>query len=189
MTDRLNPWPLLAAHYKCLTIDRQTEDGSVVTDPDWVARMGLLVPSLAAGGLMIAFGGRLANAGSLLAADALLASSLLAVFAQISNLRLKLGDRFKEGFAQADDDKDAMDESATHLLFAVMVAFVNAAILVAALAFAPPTTTVVDGVLGGVSAALFVYTLLLLLMLLPRMLYAYTTVNGVRDDLSGFHSK
>lgn len=189
MTDRLNPWPLISAHYKCLTIDQDDLDGLPVTRADWIARMGLLLPSLTAGGLVIGFNGHLANAGSLLAADALLASSLLAVFAQISGLRVKLSEQFKAGYAHADDDKDAMDESATHLLFAIMLAFVNAALLAAALAFAPMDVTAVGGIAGGISTALFVYIVLLLLMLLPRILYAYTRVNGVRDDLSGFHRK
>jgi hypothetical protein len=183
MTDRLNPWPLISAHWKCLSIDQ--EDGK--TTGDWVARTGLLFPSLAAGALMVGFGGSLANAGSLLAADSLLASSLFAVFAQVSSLRLKLSDRFKEGYPHADGDKDAMDETATHLLFAIMLALTNAAVLACSLAFAAPDTSLINGLFGGASAAIFVYTILLLLMLLPRLLYAYTSVNGVRTKLSGFH--
>lgn len=184
MTDRLNLWPLVSAHWKCLSVDH--DEG---TSGDWVARMGLLLPSLTAAGLMVGLHGNLANAGTLLSADALLASGLLAVFAQISSLRLKLSDRFDEGYAHADDDKDAMDESATHLLFAILLAFINAAVLASSLAFAPANTSVVGGLLGGVCAALFVYTILLLLMLLPRILYAYTVVNRVRKDLSGFHRR
>jgi hypothetical protein len=67
----------------------------------------------------------------------LLASSLLAVFAQVSNLRMKYADRFESGLPLSDTDKDAMDESATHLLFAAMLAFINAGVLVGGLAFAP----------------------------------------------------
>jgi len=105
--------------------------------PDWSARLGLLVPALGAGIALPLFGGGLSNAGALLAADALLASSLLAVFAQVSNLRMKYADRFESGLPLSDTDKDAMDESATHLLFAAMLAFINAGVLVGGLAFAP----------------------------------------------------
>jgi hypothetical protein len=183
MTDRLSLWPILSAHWKSLSIDG--DDGTV--KGDWTARMGLLIPALAAAGTVGAMHISLANVGSLLAADALLAGSLLSVFAQISSLRLKLSDRFEAGFADADADKDAMDETASHLLFAVMLAFINAAVLAAALAFEQDKTSVLGGIFGAVSVALFVYTVLLMLMLLPRLLYAYTTVNSVRKELSGFH--
>ena len=95
------------------------------------------MPALGAGIALPLFGGGLSNAGALLAADALLASSLLAVFAQVSNLRMKYADRFESGLPLSDTDKDAMDESATHLLFAAMLAFINAGVLVGGLAFAP----------------------------------------------------
>jgi hypothetical protein len=184
-TDRFNLGPLLIAHWKCLSYE--TSDG--VTKGDWPARLGLLVPALAAGIALPAFHGSLSNVGSLLAADALLASSLLAVFAQISTLRVKYSDRYQGGLPLTDTDKDAMDESATHLLFAVMLAFVNASVLVVALAWSSDGGSRITGPLAGISTALFVYMALLLLMLLPRLLHAYTTVNDVRDDLSGFHRK
>ncbi|OBB25226.1 hypothetical protein A5792_29635 [Mycolicibacterium peregrinum] len=184
-TDRFNPWPLVSAHWKCLSIDES--DNHV--RGDWWARLGLLVPSLTAGALLLGLDGRLANPGMLLAADALLASGLLAVFAQMSSLRLKLGDRYESGFSHADDDKDAMDESATHLLFATLLAFVNAGVLVASLAIGQPGAQELTGFPAAVSAALFTYMLFLMFMLLPRLLYAYTRVNAVRRELSGFHDK
>lgn len=185
MTDRFSPMPLVLAHWKCLSVD---VDGSK-TKPDWLARSVLLILSAGAGTATILLGGTLANAGALLAADALLASSLLAVFAQITSLRMKFSDRYESGLPDSDTDKDAMDESATHLLFAAMLAFVNAAVLAAGVAFAPPSELRLAGPLAAVSASLFVYQALLLVMLLPRLLHAYTTVNGVRKELSGFYRK
>lgn len=183
MTDRLSLWPIFTAHWKSLSIDN--EDGT--TKGDWAARMALLVPASAAAGAVAAMHVSFSNVGSLLSADALLAGSLLSVFAQISSLRLKLSDRYDSGFPDADADKDAMDETASHLLFAVMLSFANAAVLAAALAFEHSSNSVLGGIFAAISAGLFVYTVSLMLMLLPRLLYAYTTVNAVRKEISGFH--
>ena len=182
MTDRFDIRPLARAHWKVLSKDTPTG-----TAADWVARLGLLVPSALAGVLMYAFDGRLANTGVLLTAVSLLASGLLAVFAQLASLRLKLTEWFDDGHPIADNDKAALDESATHVLVACMISFLNAAVLVAGMKFGPEGALSLRGPAAWISVSLFVYTLILAFMLVPRLLYAYTMVNRVRDDLSGFY--
>lgn len=185
MTDRFDLLPLFRAHWRVLSID--TDNGE--TKGDWVARIGLLLPAVTVVGVMWWFDGRLANTGVLLAADSLLASGLLAVFAQISTLRLKLSDRYERGFEEADTDKDAMDESATLLLFACFLAFVNGAVMTVGMTVGAENMTSLRGPCAWVAAGLFAYLLLLLVMLIPRLLSAYTSVNEVRNDLSGFYRK
>ncbi|POX90634.1 hypothetical protein C3477_06760 [Mycobacterium kansasii] len=181
-TDRFDIRPLFRAHWK--TLSRDTDSGPVA---DWTARLGLLVPSLAVGGVMFGVDGRLASPTILLAADALLASGLLAVFAQLSALRLKLTEAHEEGHPVGETDKGAFDESATHVLVACFICFVNAGVLVIGMTLGPENATALRGPAAWISAALFTYTLLLAVLLVPRLLYAYTRVNRVRNDLSGFY--
>ena len=181
-TDRFDVRPLFRAHWK--TLSRDTDDGPV---PDWTARLILLLPSVAVVCVMVVVDGRLASPTVLLIAVSLLASGLLAVFAQLSALRLKLTEAHEDGHPVGDNDKSALDESATHVLVACLISFVNAAVLVTGLTMGPEDATALRGPAAWVSTGLFTYTLLLAVLLVPRLLYAYTRVNRVRDDLNGFY--
>ncbi|QRY61510.1 hypothetical protein JVX90_13920 [Gordonia sp. PDNC005] len=187
MTDRFNLRPLFAGHWKTLSIDQHDEEES--TKPDWLARIGLLLPAVTVGLVMWCNEGRLANPGAILAGASLMSGTLLAVFAQIASLRLKLADRFERGYKGADADKDALDESVSHILFAALLTFVSAAVITIALSMAPPESRAITGFPAALAGALLSYVLLLILMLLPRLLYAYNRVNKVRSQLNGFYKE
>ncbi|MCK8674143.1 hypothetical protein M1M07_23905 [Rhodococcus sp. HM1] len=182
MLGRFDLSPIFRAHWKVLSKD--TSDGTV---PDWPARFGLLIPSIVAPGVMIVCGWSLAQPTALLTAVALLAGALIAAFAELSSLRIKLGERYDPGEQDGENDKAAIDESVTHVLFASFLLFVNAAVLTIGLVMAPEDAKSLAGPAAWISAGLFTYTVILALMLIPRLLYAYTQANRVRDDLNGFY--
>src|SRR3546814_17289338 len=84
---------------------------------------------------MVIFGGTLAAPGALLSGVALLAGGFLAAFAQLSNLRIKLTERMRD-LPDADRiDRDALDETASHLLVSSYLSAVTAVILVLGMNF------------------------------------------------------
>lgn len=182
MVYRLFPVELFRGHWKALSDYR-----AVKPVPDRLTRAVLIVVPLCGGGCMILFGGTLAAPGALLSGVALLAGGFLAAFAQISNLRIKLTERMRDLPDAEQIDRDALDETASHLLVSSYLSAVTAVILVLGMNFGTNAQGAVQGVWGALVVAPAVYVLLTFLVSIPRLYSAYATYNSVRPELSGTH--
>ena len=117
-----------------------------------------------------------------MAGVALLAGSFLAAFGQISTLRLRLSDREVE-----QTDRDALDETAAHLLVASFLSGVTALFIVMGMNFGVNAMGAVTGVWAGLIVGPAAYVLLVFIIAVPRLYVAYVNINNVRDELSGAH--
>lgn len=181
MSQRLLPLALFRGHWKVLSDYRETR-----TLGDFITRGVVYGGPLLLAAAMWWFDGSFSAPGSLLAGVALLAGGFLSAFTHLSTLRLKLTDRQKDWDSAERLDRDALDETATHLLMAAYTAGVTAALLVIAMNFTPSGQSVV-GVFAAVIAATSSFLILLFLVAIPRLYGAYVSINGVRRELSGMH--
>jgi hypothetical protein len=137
---------------------------------------------------MLVFAGKLSAPGSLLAGVSLLAGGFLAAFGQISGLRLRLTDRAREYRDVEQVDRDALDETAAHLLVASLGSALTALVIVLGMNFAANPK---DGSISGPFAALALmfasYVFLVFIIAVPRLYTAYVNINHVRAELSGTH--
>ncbi|MBB1023332.1 MULTISPECIES: hypothetical protein [unclassified Dietzia] len=184
MMSRFSVSSLVAAHWKGLT---QPSNGAP-PKPDWVARGVLCVGAFVA--MLAGFVTRadLGEPALRLAAFALLTGSLLTVFSQLASFRLKLTEWF-----DADDlghrvEKDMVDESVAHVLFAAVLSLLAAGVTAVG-ALLPQSEglfgAIAGSVLAGVTFALVYYVVGLVVITLPRLYAAYVSVNDVDRSLNG----
>lgn len=175
---RFSPLPIVRGHWRAL-VDVRTGRADVR------ARFLLLLPV----GIAILGTWRhwtIGNPSGLLAAIALMAGMLVGAFAQMTTLRLRI-----EEWAHDHDrdqlhyERDALDETVAHLLMAVLTSVVAAVILVALMNLIPESA--LRPWLTGAAIWATSYVALLLLLVLPRMYYAYTKAANVRASLSGYN--
>ncbi|MFK0402530.1 hypothetical protein ACIQTT_09395 [Microbacterium sp. NPDC090225] len=182
MANRLFPSQLFRGHWKSLSDYRDRRP-----TPDRLTRgILLLVPVLSATAVWV-FGGTLASPGALLSGIALLAGALLAAFAQVSNLRFRLTERMRELPDAEQLDRDALDETASHLLVAAYLSAFTALWLVLAMNWGLNESGAVYGPWAALVVLFAVYVLLTFLIAIPRLYTAYVTYNSVRAELSGTH--
>ncbi|GLB62712.1 hypothetical protein NCCP2495_05900 [Dietzia sp. NCCP-2495] len=175
---------LFSAHWKGLS---QETDGSEPV-PDWYARSVLLAGATIAGLAGLFTQAPLGEPSLRLAAFALLTGSLLTVFAQLSSLRLKLTEWFSEEDIGHRVEKNMIDESVAHVLFAAMLSLVAAgvtAVDAAVPALGKYADLVINALLAGVTFSLIYYIVALVVLTLPRLYGAYVAVNDVSRDLNG----
>ncbi len=189
MTDRFNLSPVFRGQWKSLS--QGSGEGA---RPDWVARAAVFGVPLVAGVTGGVARWQLASPGVLLTAVALLAGTSLAVFAQLSTLRLKLTEWRTSRGSQADDvDKEALDESVAHLLAATMVCLIDVVVLVVGIMATPTPDHPEPGAAGPplplwastVAITLSAYIALVMVMLIPRLYSAYNRPNHVAEHLDG----
>ncbi len=184
MTTRLIPIELFRGHWKGLSDYR-----AKTTLPDKITRFSIIVLPLSAAVAISLPGGSLAAPGALLAGVALLAGGFLAAFGQISTLRLRLTDRAREYGEVEQIDRDALDETAAHLLVASFLSGVTALLIVLSMNFGIDANGAVTGVWAGLVVAPASYVLLVFIIAVPRLYAAYVKINSVRDELSGMHKE
>src|SRR5690606_1640975 len=108
---RLIPTAVLRAQWKALADYR-----SDPSRPDWFTRTVVFGLPLVAGVVVFLTKTAIEEPGALLSGLALLAGGLLASFAQLSDLRLRLTDRATERPSSERTDRDSLDETAAHIL-------------------------------------------------------------------------
>ncbi|WP_439693165.1 hypothetical protein ACRQ4B_02670 [Curtobacterium sp. SP.BCo] len=184
MASRLLPIELFRGHWKALS-DYRDE----TTHPDRFTRaVLLLVPAGAFIAMLTLPDARLGAPGALLSGVALLAGSFLAAWGQISSMRLKLTERTSEFGDTERVDRDALDESAAHLLVASLFSGAAALMLVLGMNFmSDPQTGAIHGFFAAMAVAFASYVLLLFLIAVPRLYTAYVTLHSVRNELNGTH--
>lgn len=77
----------------------------------------------------------------------------------------------------------ALDETATHLLVAIMASIADAAVIGAVTSLGDGSIT---GVFAGVVLGLSTFVLGLLMLIVPRLYMAYDDFHDVDSDLSGY---
>lgn len=179
---RLSPMPLLYGHWKSLADVRIHRDRG-----DWLTRAALLA---ALGCLPIGWylDWAIRAPQPILAGMSLLAGALVGSFGQVNTLRLKMTDRDGDEDPTAQVDRDAIDESAAHLLTAAFLCAVTAAVLVIGINTSPDPgpDPAVRGIWAAVASALGSYAMITFFIAVPRLYAAYVHVNQVSDDVSGY---
>jgi hypothetical protein len=184
---RLLPTAIFRAHWKALSDYRR-----VPPRPDWGSRIAVVGLPLVTTAAMVRFHGELRSPEAYLAALAIFAGGLLAAFTHLSGVRDRLEQRAGAWGDAEKIDRDAIDESAAHLLVASYMAGVAAALLVLGLNVAPApippaTEVVVGGWIGALATGAMTHVLILFLVAIPRLYSAYTTAFTVSDALNGYH--
>jgi hypothetical protein len=181
MLERFNFTPVFIGHWRGLTKD--TDNGP---EPDWGARAIVLGLPVAVVLVMIWRDTEFAFPAVLLTAVSLLAGAGLSVFAQLSSLRLKLTEWFDDDDPSHDTDKDALDESVSHLMAASLACILDAVVIVIGMVTGKPDADTLAGPFAYAAGGLTAYIALLFVMLIPRLYYAYVNVNSVQGHLNGF---
>lgn len=185
MTSRFVLSSLFRAHWKGLTLN---EPESTSPPADKVARWILVGGSSVAALLAGVCRADLGEPSLRLAALALLTGSLLTVFAQLSSLRLKFTEWFPAGEQGHRVEKDMIDESVSHVLFAAVLSLFAAGVTVASAIVTAPSGwagEVLRGISAGLTVGLLYYIVALVVMTLPRLYAAYVAVNDVSSSLDG----
>lgn len=181
-TGRLSPRPLFRGHWKSLT--------NVTTDRaagDWVARVALLGAAVLAP-VAWYLGWSIRAPQPILAGVALMAGALIGSFGQINTLRLKLTDRDGDDDPTTQVDREALDESAAHLLTSAYLCAVTAVLLVLGINLSPDSSAspAVCGFWAGSAIAVGTYAVITFLIAVPRLYGAYVSVNNVSGRVSGY---
>lgn len=177
---RLFPTALFRGQWKVLSDYRSTQP-----KPNWIERLIVFGVPVLVFFLMFANGGTLQGPEALLAGAALLAGTLLAAFAQLSAWRDRLTDRAASNAASEGIDRDALDETATHILSASYVAAMTAAALILGMNFSSNAAGVVHGFFAWFAASSGTFVFINFFIALPRLYANYLTMNRVRRELSG----
>jgi hypothetical protein len=177
---RLSVAPIIRGHWKGLT----NGVGNTAV-ADWTARIAFTIIPLGVATLTVSLQWCMAQPGPLLSGVSLLAGALLGAFAQLSSLRLKITEWSTGEPRKWEVERELIDETAAHILFAAMLCATDAALLVVAMNVTPPNMPVEPGwsapILGIAS-----YIFLMFIVCLPRLYSAYVQINSVSDKLSGF---
>lgn len=188
MTHRLWPGPLFHGHWKSLA-DVRTKR----TAKDWISRivLGLTVVLFPVAWKL---GWSVQAPVPILAGVALLGGALIGSFGQINTLRLKMTDRVGDDDPTTQIERDAVDESAAHLLTAAYMCGVSAAFLALGINFSPDlaipelrSAPAVQGFWAAAAVSAVSYTFVTFLIAVPRLYQAYDSVNRPSDQVSGYH--
>lgn len=157
--------------------------------PDWVARLVLCFVPIGCVVAMWRFDGSIGAPGAVLSGLALLSGTLLAVYAQLAGLRLRLTD-VEYPTARQAVLKDSLDENVAHVLTAVLIGLATCvALIVGMSAMGPDEAGFLHGWPAAVVAGLGAFELLVLLMVVTSLYSAYTSANDVHDSLDGHYSR
>lgn len=181
--NRLNPFFLFRGHWKSLGDYR-----SGTTRADWWVRFIVLIVPVGLGLWLFLARGKLADPSAMLAALGLLAGALLAAFAQLATWRLRLTEREDSHKNSERIDRDHLDETAAQLLVASYSSATAALFLVLGMNFSADKHGAISGLWAALAVVAASHVVLVFLVAVPRLYSAYVTINGVRDELSGYSS-
>lgn len=179
---RLSPRPLFRGHWKSLTNVATNRQAA-----DWVTRLALLgAVALAPLGWLL--GWSLRAPTPILSGVALLGGALVGSFGQVNTLRLKVTDRLGDDDPTTKIDRDALDESAAHVLTAAYLCGLTAALLVLGINLSPDKSSnpAVVGFWGPAAMSTGAYALITFFIAVPRLYSAYVQVNNVSPAVSGY---
>lgn len=177
MFERFDLRSVFTAHFRAISY---TDAGTGKVRKHWSTIIILVAVTAAATIATALLGATLKNGSAFLSASALFSAILLAVFAQLATLRGRTTD-------DSQDLAEAIDEGVAHVMAAEILTLL--ATLVLAIGLGTSCDSAVHGPFAVAAVGLMTYTVLVLIMLVPNLLWAYTQVNDVRDELNGFHRK
>ena len=181
MAGRFNVMPVIRGHWKGLSVGNGKTPRA-----DHFARSILAIPLLV-GVLAVPLDWKVQAPSAILSGVALLAGGLLAAFAQLASLRLKLTEWQSHEDDSGQVDREMIDETVAHLLTAALLCAVDAVILVIGMNVSNDTLTfALTGFWAAVVLAVSSYIILIFVLALPRLYSAYVEINRVRAELSGF---
>ncbi len=107
---------------------------------------------------------------------------------QVNTLRLKLTDREGDDDAATQIDRDALDESAAHLLTSALLCAVTAVLLVLGINLSTDTGSnpAVTGIWAAPAIASGAYAVATFFIAVPRLYGAYVAVNNVSGRVNGY---
>lgn len=151
--------------------------------PDYLSRIIVVAIPLVTIAFMIWSDATIKSPGAILTGAAIVAGGSLTAFTHLSTLRIRLTER-ADSYAEAEQaERDLIDEIATLLLCAVLIAVAASVALVVAMTIGDGLT--VCGPLAWIVAALASLVVVLFLLTVPRMYNAYVQINKVRTELNG----
>lgn len=156
---------------------------STPSKPDIFARAVVVFVPIILGTLVLMSATSFRAPGALLTGTAILAGGFITSFTHLSTLRLRLTERADSNKEAEQSDRDLLDEVATLLLCATLVAVATSVALVVGIVLGDGLTIV--GLWAAVIAALSTLLVLLFILTIPRLYYAYLQINHVRDELNG----
>jgi hypothetical protein len=179
----LFPGALFRGQFKSLSDYRQ-----VKTRHSWIEIIVVYgIPAAALVSMWIT-NSSIRNPEAILAGVSLLAGSLLAAFAQLSAWRDRLQDRAEKFRATESIHRDALDETATHLLASSYASALTAGLLILGMNFSVNPDSSIFGIFAWLAAATGTYVFIVFLIALPRLYKNYVMINKVRHELNGtFH--
>lgn len=170
MTDRFSPLALFKAHFVGLK-DHSKEKGV-----DRFAATALVIAPLGAAVAMGLFG-TIKDAAAWFTGISLISTGLVALFVYLAELRMRLAARAPQ-FPLGDKTlRENLDEAGTHALAGAYLGVVSAAVLVIEMNLASE----LRGLYAAVPTWSSVYTLMIALMLVPRIHHAFSKANEVLD--------
>jgi|GEM_PF-5863711 len=170
MTDRFNPFALFRAHFSALKDYRKTKG----LDVGALVILGA-VPLAAA--LAMYQWGVIRNPSAWFTGITLLATGLIALFVYLADLRLRLAERAR-GFPTGDRLlRDHLDETGVHALVGAYLGVLTSAVLVVEMNIRDK----LDGLMAALPTWSSVYALLLVLMLIPRLHFAFEKSSEALD--------
>jgi len=185
MTDRFNPTDIVVAHLKGLKNRRYTTVRPVGL-ADRAARYVLYGLPVVAGVAMVLLGGTVAGPEGILAGIAVLTGALFMAFTQVATWRERFTERRHVREAAEVNQRDSLDEAVAHLLMAMYASLLLVVVLVVGANFTDKDGNLI-GAFAGVTAAIGLYIVLLLMIILPKLYTAYASINEVDDEMSGLY--
>lgn len=185
--ERLNWIPLWSGHWKSLAHRQLVPDGGLHPTPDIPARiLTLAVPVVAAvlavvGVIFWGWRFDLAAAGFVIGVAALIVGGVLAAFGQLAGWRITIGQLDRD----ADEPLRAMlDETATHMLLAILESLAVAVLAVVGLILSPhgPWALLAVAPLAAAGA----HVVWLFGLVVPRLYSAYAQVNDIPASMDGY---
>lgn len=183
MFERFLPTALFRGQFKSLSDYR----GKKVRGA-WAERVIVFASPIATYLLLWLNNATLSDPDSLLAGVSLFAGALLAAFAQLSAWRDRLTERAIRYELTESPDRDALDETATHLLAASYMSALTAGLLIISANIASDELGNIGGPWAWLSAASGTYVFIVFMIAIPRLYKNYTAINKVRRALSGTSS-
>lgn len=172
---RMSPMGILVEHWRGLSDHRNESNGR----PDWSTRVTLLVvPALSGIGAGLLDWTIRPASSNLVAAGALVAALLVAIFVQVATWRTRLDDR---AFTHAIDEaatRRAVDATAAHSLAGALLSVLVTGIAAIAGAIGD------NRVLTGIAVAVGAYLALLMLIIFHMAFVAYESVSdpAIKDS-------
>lgn len=179
---RFLPTQLFLGQFKTLSDYRSSR-----IRPDIITRALIFGAPIVIFSVMALLRVTLTDVSSMIAGSAILAGTLLAAFGQLSSWRSDLREQARLLPDEMQFDLDSLDETVTHILAAAYTSGLATVLLVLSSNFGSRVTegtTHHGGIWVWLGCSVASHAALTFLIAVPRLYYAYASVNRVRRELT-----